>query len=203
MTDHRPRVVLITGTPGSGKSTLGTALAGALRVPFLARDDVRGGLFLTAGAWGHRPARVPPPDEAVEAFLRLVETAASLGVSCVAEYVVRRHRPADLRRLTVAADCVAVVTECRDALDRAARRGRADRLLNRRPVLDALGYATVDDHTAAAAARMGSVAGAMRVDLGLPTLRVATDDGYEPGLDAIVEFAVAATPRRPAPPPAG
>lgn len=139
--DH-PRVVLVTGAPGSGKSTLGAALARAVRVPFLARDDVRGGLFLTAGAWGPRPARVPPADEAV------------------------------------------------------------DRLLSRRPVLDVLGYATVDDHTAAAAARMGSVAGAMQVDLGLPTLRVATDDGYEPGLDAIVEFAVAATPR-PGPRPAG
>jgi hypothetical protein len=31
------------------------------------------------------------------------------------------------------------------------------------------------------------------VDFGLPTLRVNTDDGSEPGLDAIVDFVVAGT----------
>ena len=40
---------MVTGAPGSGKSTLGAELSRALRMPFIARDDVRGGLFFTAG----------------------------------------------------------------------------------------------------------------------------------------------------------
>jgi hypothetical protein len=120
----------------------------------------------------------------------MVETTAALGVSCIVEYVARQHRPADVERLLSAADCVVVITECRDPLERFARRHRADPLLNRQPVLDALGHATIDEHTSAAVERMRSVAGAMRVDFGVPTLRVRTDDGYEPGLDAIVDFAI-------------
>jgi predicted kinase len=184
----RARVVVVTGAPGSGKTTLGTELSRALRIPFMARDDVRGGLFFTGGAWSGRPRCVPTPEESAEAFLRIVEATASLGVSCVVEYVVRQHRPADIHRLSSVADCVVVLVECRDHLERLASRNRADRLLNRQPVLDALGYTTIHEHTADAIARMRSVAKAMRVDFGLPTLRVNTDDGYEPGLDGIVDF---------------
>lgn len=189
----RARVVVVTGAPGSGKTTLGAKLSRALRMPFIARDDVRGGLFFTAGAWSARPGRVPTSDESVEAFLRILETTASHGVSCIVEYVVRQQRPADLQRLSSVADCVVVLTECCDHLERFVSRNRTDRLLNRQPVLDALGYTTIREHTSDAVARMRSVANAMRVDFGLPTLRVNTDDGYEPGLDAIVDFVITGT----------
>jgi len=33
----------------------------------------------------------------------------------------------------------------------------------------------------------------MGVDFELPTLRVNTDNGYEPGLDAIVDFVITGT----------
>jgi predicted kinase len=187
----RARVVMVTGAPGSGKTTLGTELSRVLRMPFIARDDVRGGLFFTAGAWSAQPRRVPTPDESADAFLRIAEATASLGVSCVVEYVVRQPRVADIQRLSPVADCVVVLVECRDHLERVASRNRADRLLNRQSVLDALGYTTIGEHTSGAVARMRSVAKAMRSDFGLPTLRVNTDDGYEPGLDRIVDFVTA------------
>lgn len=187
----RPRVVLVTGAPGSGKSTLGTALARHLRVPFLARDDVRGGLFLTAGAWGERLERVPSGDEAVEAFLGAVEDLLLRGVSCVVEYVVRSHRPADLDRLTAAGDCVVVMTECRAAMSRVADRNRSDHLVANDAVLRALGYRSVEEHTAAVIVRMQQVEQEMMRKFPVPVLHVDTDDGYEPGLDAVVTFATA------------
>ena len=183
------RVILVTGEPGSGKSTLGRALAGALRIPFLARDDVRGGLFLTGGAWRPQPHDVPSADQAVEAFLELVESAAQLGVSCVAEYVVRRSRPPDLDRITASADCVVLVTWCRDPMARFASRNRVDPFITRSGVLEALGIASVDEHTDAAIERMRGVARDMRTDFDLPMLRVNTDDGYDPGLDEVIAFA--------------
>jgi len=188
----RPRVVLITGEPGSGKSVLGATLSRALRVPFIARDDVRGGLFFTAGAWSPQPRSVPTPDEAVETFLRIVESTVGLGVSCIVEYVVRQGRPDDLQRIAAAtgAGCRVLHTSCRDAPKRLARRIASDRLLNRRPVLDALGYTTIDEHTNDATARMRSVTDQMQTDFDLPVLKVDTDDGYEPGLDLIIDFLI-------------
>jgi predicted kinase len=192
--DDRPRVALITGEPGSGKSDLGANLSRALRAPFIARDDVRGGLFLTAGAWSARSRRVPTADEATDAFLRIVESTVALGVSCIVEYLVRRGRPADLRRLATVADCRVLHTWCRDGPGRLVRRNTSDRLLNRRPVLDALGYTSIDEHTSDAIARMRSVSNDMQTDFDLPVLKVNTDDGYEPGLDLVIDFVVDGAP---------
>ena len=189
-TPHGPaRVVLITGVPGSGKTTLGAELSRALRVPFIARDDIRGGLLLTAGAWGGRLRAIPTSDDAVEAFIRIVETTAGLGVSCVVEYVVRRHRPQDLDRITAVADCVVLVTSCHDPLDRFAARANAELVLNQPALLDALGYATVDQHTHDARERMQAVTREMRTEFDLPVLEVRTDDGFDPDLERIIDFA--------------
>lgn len=180
--------MLITGVPGSGKTTLGVQLARALQIPFLARDDVRRGLFFTAGAWGDEPGPVPTRDEGTEAFLRLVEAATALGVSCVAELAVIVDRPSDLERLRTAGECVVIVTRSEHSLERAEARHRQDRLLGRRPVLDALGYASAEDHLAAASERQRSIAESLRTELGAPTLVVDTDGSDEPDLEAILAF---------------
>jgi hypothetical protein len=170
----RPRVLLLVCEPGSGKSTLGRALGAALHVPFLARDDVRRGRFLTAGAWDDATA-------ATDAFLDVLETMAGLGITCVAEYVVRAAEPEPLRRITTAADCVVVRTVCADAPSRRARRDCAD------PLLQRMGA----DAEVVRATRMQAVTDAMQLDFGdLPTLVVDTTDGYDPPLEAIVAFAL-------------
>jgi hypothetical protein len=151
-------------------------------------------LFLTAGAWSARPRRVPTADEATDAFLRIVESTVALGVSCIVEYLVRRGRPADLRRLATVADCRVLHTWCRDGPARLARRNASDRLLNRRPVLDALGYTSIDEHTSDAIVRMRSVSDDMQTDFDLPVLKVNTDDGCEPGLDLVIDFVVDGAP---------
>jgi predicted kinase len=184
--------VLMLGEPGSGKTCLGTQLAGTFRMPFLARDDVRTGLYVTAGAWTDRPGPAPAADDAVEAFLVLTETMARLGVSCVVEYVVRDRRPQDLNRLTLVANCVGLWTWCDDAPARLAVRDRANHLINRRPVLDALGFRTIEEHVASATSRMAVVTSEMRESFDFPLLRVETNDSYEPNPDKIIEFVASA-----------
>lgn len=184
------RLVLLTGVPGSGKTTLGRLLAAELRVPFLARDDVRGGLAFTAGVWSDVFEGLPSGDDAVEAFLSAVERLLASGVSCVAEYVARTDRPHDLDRLRRAADVVVVRTACPDALERMAGRHRAERLIANPNVLAASGVSNVDEHTAQAVERMRRVVDDMLVEFpaGVPVLDVDTTDGYEPDLDTIIRF---------------
>lgn len=154
----------------------------------LARDEIRGGLFMTAGAWNDGLERVPSADEAVETFLRTAEGLIAAGVSCVLEYVVRRHRPADLDRLLAAGPVVVVMTRCDDPMARFRDRNRSDRLISRPAVLAALGYDSVAAHTEAAAARMAEVVEEMQTEFPLPTIHVDTTSGYRPALDDVVEF---------------
>jgi hypothetical protein len=134
---------------------------------------------------------VPERDDAVEAFLQLVEKAAALGISAVLEIIVFRDRPESLGRLQALADCVVIVATAADARDRADRRDRADPLLNRRSVLEALGHPTVESYLAGTG-REAVLAG-MTTDLDLPTLTVRTDDGYDPALDQVVEWVIERT----------
>lgn len=187
----RPRVVVVTGAPGSGKSTLARLLSTSLRVPMIARDDIRGGLLFSAGAWSTDLDRIPSADEAVDVFLDLVEELLRRDVSCVAEYVFRTARPDQLERILAAGDVLIVQTHCDDAMSRFVQRNLSDLLISQPAVLDALGYDSVDSHTADAVERMNQVEREMRVDLPVPMLRVDTNNGYEPPLTEILEFVTA------------
>jgi gluconate kinase len=187
----RPRVVVVTGAPGSGKSTLARLLSTSLRVPMIARDDIRGGLLFSAGAWSTDLDRIPSADEAVDVFLDLVEELLRRDVSCVAEYVFRTARPDQLERILAAGDVLIVQTNCDDAMSRFIQRNLSDLLISQPAVLGALGYDSVDSHTADAVERMNQVEREMLVDLPVPMLRVDTNDGYEPPLTEILEFVTA------------
>ena len=71
-----------------------------------------------------------------------------------------------------------------------AERHRHERLIANPNVLAAAGVATPDEHTERAVERMRAVERDMLVEFpaGLPVLDVATDDGYDPSLERIIEF---------------
>lgn len=75
-------------------------------------------------------------------------------------------------------------------MERFTHRETNDAPLNRRPVLDALGQASIEDRTTRAVSRMDSAVDERRTDFDVPMLQVATDHGYQPGLDEIVDFVV-------------
>jgi predicted kinase len=187
----RPWLIVVTGEPGSGKTSLGLQLAAALRVPFLSRDAVRGGLLATAGLWTDEGRPLPERESAVEALLQIVERTAALGVSAVLEFVVFRDRRAALRRLEAAARCLVVRTECTGAAARAEQRDREDALLQRPQVLRALGHSSIDDYLRAPQREI--VRAGMVTEFELPMLPVRTDDGYDPPLGGIVDWVIERT----------
>ena len=183
------RAILVTGIPGSGKTTFGTTLGRRLRIPFLARDDVRGGQFFSAGSWTDSPGRVPTQQQSVEGFLDIAEAMLRRETSCVLEYVLRRETSHELDRLRALADVRIVHLHCDTAIERFEARNLDDPLLTRAPVLAALGFDDIAAQTADAVERMRTVEREMLTDFGdVPTLHVDTDDGYDPSLDAITQW---------------
>jgi predicted kinase len=182
---------MVTGEPGSGKTTLARALSDVLRLPFLSRDHIRGGLLATTGLWTNELTDPAPRAAAVDALAVLVETAAGLGVSSVIEFVVTYDRIEAWRRMRAACNGIVVLTVCDGARSRADRRDRADALLHRNEVLAALGHRSVDDYLHAPA--RDAIRDGMQTEFELPLLRVATDDGYDPPLSDIVDWIIAQT----------
>ena len=55
---NKPLVIIVTGPPATGKTTVGTKIADALRLPFINKDGIKESLFDTLGwsdvAWSKR-----------------------------------------------------------------------------------------------------------------------------------------------------
>jgi MoxR-like ATPase len=184
----QPWLVVVTGAPGSGKTTLARELASALRLPFLSRDQVRGGQLATAGLWRDDVRDPVPREAAVGALVDAVESLAGHGVTSVVEFVVTPGRVDAFRRLEAAARCLVVVTSAAGAQARADRRDRADPFLRRPDVLAALGHRSIEDYLTAP--ERDEVRATMQAEFDHPLLPVATDDGYDPPITAVVDWIV-------------
>jgi predicted kinase len=87
---ERPLVVVVTGPPAAGKTTIARALGARLRLPLIEKDTIKEALFdgLGAGdlAWSQRLG-----DATYLAMCRLVEESVSVGASLLVEgNLVRR-----------------------------------------------------------------------------------------------------------------
>ena len=192
----RPWLVMVTGEPGSGKSSLGMHLARRLRVPFLSRDDIRWGMWATSRVWSGQFADHPQREVARQAFLDIVQLATERGVSAVLEFIIFQDHPEQFQRLQAHADCLVVVTTCAEPERRVVARERADPLLARENVLAALGHGSIESYVKAGSSERERVRSQMMTDFddfGVPTLDVRTDDGYEPSLDEIVDWVISST----------
>ncbi|MFI1577553.1 AAA family ATPase [Embleya sp. NPDC020630] len=182
-----PRLAVVSGGPGTGKTTLAHALAGELGCPAIIRDEIKQGLVMSTPGYrsgGDDPLNRPTLD----VFFGVLKVLLQAGVTTVAEaaFQDRLWRPnleplANLAHIRV----IRCVTPAAIAHERIVRRveENAHRAAHGdRDLLDAI------------AAGEHSLESFVPIALDIPTLTVDTSDGCTPAVPDIAAFVRATAP---------
>lgn len=163
-----PLLVVVSGPPGAGKTTLARTIARTVGCPAICRDELKEGMVHATGMATHELDRRILP-----AFFGVLGLLLEAGVTTVAEaaFQDRLWRPGleQLHRLA-RVRIVHCVVDADVALARARRRWERDPLRR------------------AAHAPPRPTDAFDRVAVDAPWLEVDTTDGYDPDLDTIVRF---------------
>jgi predicted kinase len=175
-----PTLVVVSGPPGVGKTTLAHAIARAVGCPAICRDEIKEGMVHAT------PGFVPSPrDEltmrTLPTFFGVLELLLRAGVTTVAEAAFQDHvwRPGlaplrDLAQIRV----VHCVTDAETASMRTLRRWQENPLRR----------AHADLQPREPTTRSPSTNAFERVSVDAPWIEVDTTDGYAPNLDEVVAF---------------
>jgi predicted kinase len=178
----RPGLIIVSGAPATGKSTLARTIAEELGLPLLMKDELKEAIADEVGMPAHVPASQRLGLAAYRVLFLVGARILGAGGGLVLESNFRRGRSEpELRPLAEVADARLVhCTAARSTVQ--ARYLERYRLGDRHPVhLDA-------DRAEALAHDLAS--GRFEpLDLDVPTMVVHTDDGYAPSLEEIVGFA--------------
>lgn len=177
----RPFLIIVTGCPGSGKTTLAGELARAARLPLVSRDAIKEGWVRTAG-WPHDEL---PPDanlRATELFFRSVECLVDGGASLVAEaafqHAVWAARVEPLLSRARVRVCVCEPGGPATAYARFVARAQADPLREY--------YHGAPPRMAPGINPMAAWLDYQPPRLNAPTFIVDTTDGYSPNIDQLL-----------------
>jgi predicted kinase len=176
-----PTLIVVSGPPGSGKTTLAHEVAGAIGCPAICWDEIKEGMVHAT------PGFIPGPSDpltmrTLDTFFDVLRLLVGRGTTVVAEaaFQDRLWRPgleplADLASLRIV----------RCAVEADIAQARMTRRANENP----LRKAHQDGH------RLEDVDSWRRshesfvpISLPVPTIDVDTTDGYDPGLPEIVAF---------------
>ncbi|MBV9279982.1 MAG: ATP-binding protein [Chloroflexi bacterium] len=119
-----PLLVVVSGPPGSGKTTLGRRLARDLMFPFVSKDGIKERLFESLG-WTDREWSRQLGRASVDLLFYVVEVELSAGRSLVVENAFWKENATEpFRRLGERHPCRVVQIHCRAATEVLVRRFR-------------------------------------------------------------------------------
>jgi len=184
-----PTLVVVSGPPGSGKTTLAHALAQALPCPAICRDEIKEGMAHAHGADFQGGHGDPLTQRTLPLFFEVLHVLIAAGVSVVAEaaFQDRLWKPeleplAELTHLRI----VRCNVDAAVSFERAARRSTTSESR-----LSAHGDSTLGKGIADWRQAFESFA---HISVSAPSIDVDTADGYDPDLDEIVAFINRAQP---------
>jgi predicted kinase len=174
----KPPLVLVTGAPATGKSTLADALRRELHLPLLAKDDVKESLTRVAGVPADREASRVLGGQAMASLYELAAAYLERGVGIVLECNFKRWL-SDAALAPLVDLATAVDVHCDAPASVVAARYRA-RIADR--------HAAHHDLAVLADADPATWSAAHALTIDVPRLEVVTTDGYEPGMNEIVAW---------------
>jgi predicted kinase len=177
----RPRLVLVSGAPATGKTTLADAVGARLPGPVVSRDGIKEGL-VHAGAGGTPAWGATIAYEAFALFYRVVGELVRSGCSVVAEAAYLKDLSLEVAELLPEAN--ACIVHCQVDRDVAVQR------FIERAASDPIRRVSHPDAEIISAMERGRFQWERYepMELGIPVLRVDTTDGYQPTLDEVVAF---------------
>ena len=166
-----PSLIVVSGMPGSGKTTLAHEIARSVGCPAVCRDEIREGMV-------HAGTPDKTMRRAYDAFFDTLGVLLRAGCTVVAEaaFQDRLWRP-----ILSPLSGLARIRVVRCVVDPAVARARIE---------SRMAVPTRAAHDDRGHLAKPSGGGWTPISMDVPTLEVDTAAGYSPGLDVILEFAV-------------